>query len=178
MKDKFEIKNFLDQRYRSNKDFQRWFNKYTLAALVDGVILGALVGLFIADNPYKQVKLDSPNALQTTLEVKAVEVTTQRYCDSPIDYIRCSGEDLGKSNKEISIMINIAKKESNMNQLAKNKSSSASGLFQIISGTWYSNDCVGDKWNFKDNTDCAWKIQTKRGFQPWEVCTLGLVNCK
>jgi len=177
MKQKFEIKNLLDQRYKRNRDFQRWFNKYTLAALVDGIILGALVGLFIADNPYKQVKLDSPSGLQTTLEVKAVDNEPQRYCDSPIDYIRCSGEDLGKSNKEISIMINIAKKESNMNPKAKNKSSSASGLFQIIAGTWYSNDCTGDKWNFKDNTNCAWKIQTQRNFQPWEVCTNGMVKC-
>ena len=39
------------------------------------------------------------------------------------------------------------------------------------------NDCVGDKWNFKDNTNCAWKIQTQRNFQPWEVCTNGKVNC-
>jgi len=50
----FKIKNLLDQRYKRNQDFQRWFNKYTLAALVDGIILGSLVGLFIADNPYKE----------------------------------------------------------------------------------------------------------------------------
>jgi len=88
-KQEFKIKNLLDQRYKRNQDFQRWFNKYTLAALVDGIILGALVGLFIADNPYKEVKLDSPNDVKQTIEVKAVEVTTNEVaCDyDPITYL-------------------------------------------------------------------------------------------
>lgn len=107
--------------------------------------------------------------------VKPVQAM-DRYCDSPIDYIRCSGEDLGKSNSEISTMIKIAKKESNMNPNAKNKTSSASGLFQIIAGTWFSNDCLGNKYDYKDNTNCAWKIQTQRGFTPWEVFTKGLIK--
>ena len=107
--------------------------------------------------------------------VKPVQAI-DRYCDSPIDYIRCSGEDLGKSNSEISTMIKIAKAESNLNPKSKNKTSSASGLFQITSGTWFSNDCIGDKYDYKDNTVCAWKIQTKRGYTPWEVYNKGLIK--
>lgn len=177
MKDKFEIKNLLTEKHRADRRFyivQR--ARQFLSAFVLGTIAGALFGCYLSSGG--SISIGSPEVVKQTIEVKAVNNEPKRYCDSPIDYIRCSGEDLGKSNKEISIMINIAKKESNMNPKAKNKSSSASGLFQIIAGTWYSNDCVGDKWNFKDNTDCAWKIQGKRDFQPWEVCTLGLVNCK
>ena len=169
MKNKFEIKNFLDQRYRSNKDFQRWFNKYTLAALVDGIILGSLVGLFIADNPYKEVKLDSPSGVKQTIEVKAVDNTPQRYCDSPIDYIRCSGEDLGKSNKEISVMINIAKCESGYREDAINVNTNKTidrGIFQLNS--IHKDISNADAFTFKSNIDYAWKMFTRQGTTPWD----------
>lgn len=106
-------------------------------------------------------------------EVKAVEIP----CDyDPITYIRCSGEKLGKSNKVITTMIRIARAESNLRPRAKNANSTASGIFQIIYGTWNSNDCQGNAFNFVNNIDCAWKIQTARGFQPWEVWNKGVVQ--
>ena len=176
MKEKFEIKNLLTKKHNFDKRYRLiQKGRNILTGIIIGCLSGFMFGAYISTGG--SIQIGSPDNGKQTIEVKAVDNTPQRYCDSPIDYIRCSGEDLGKSNKEISVMINIAKKESNMNPLAKNKSSSASGLFQIIAGTWYSNDCIGDKWNFKDNTDCAWKIQGKRNFQPWEVCNTGLVNC-
>lgn len=64
-----------------------------------------------------------------------------------------------------------------MNPLAKNKRSSARGLFQIIAGTWYSNDCVGDKYNYQDNITCAYKILDGQGLRAWEVCNNGSAKC-
>ena len=174
MKEKFEIKNLLGNKQK--RTYRREVFRYYRAGFVLCLIIMALV--YCATTFKTQDTLLSP--LGQTISNPVVKVLAdedKRYCGDAISYIRCSGEDLKKSNKEIMTMIRIAQKESGMNPKAKNKSSSASGLFQIIAGTWYSNDCVGDKYDYKDNTDCAWKIQTKRGFQPWEVCTLGLVDC-
>jgi hypothetical protein len=156
-------KNRLDRRYKLIVELERWFNKYTLASAMWSLIITSTAWCYLSDRtslqPLKQTIIPKVE------EVKAIEL--KRFCDDPISYIRCRGEDLEKTNQEIMTMIRIAKAESTLNPNAKNKNSSASGLFQIIAGTWYSNDCVGDKWNYKDNTDCAWKIETLRGFQPW-----------
>lgn len=132
----------------------------------------------ISINYVKQFKKASPKAVEQTkvLEVAKVEAVDTPWCFDAITCIRDVGEELGKDNQTIITMIKIAKKESNLNPREKNKTSSASGLFQIIAGTWYSNDCTGDKWNAEDNTRCAYKIQSKRGYQPWEVWNKGLIK--
>jgi hypothetical protein len=52
----------------------------------------------------------------------------------------------------------VAKCESGFQPTAKSKISSASGLFQIIKGTWKGYKCDGDPFNPVDNTRCAKKI--------------------
>lgn len=168
-------KKHLDRRRKIAKIIHLWFNRYTRAAAVAGVIVGSLIAFSIYYSTDKNTSL-KPVGRTINVKPKEVEAKEERHCGDAISYIRCSGEDLGKSNKTIMTMIRIAKKESNLNPRAKNPKSTASGVFQITAGTWYSNDCVGDKWNFKDNTDCAWKIQSKRGFQPWEVWNKGLIE--
>lgn len=121
----------------------------------------------------------SPSGMIEKVEVvKAAEPQKRSFCNDVVNCIRDVGEELGESNNDIMTMIRISKKESNHNPRAKNRTSSASGVFQIIAGTWYSNDCVGDKWNAEDNIRCAYEIHKHRGFQPWEVCTNGSVKCQ
>ena len=56
------------------------------------------------------------------------------------------------------LLVRIAKAESNLVPTAKNPTSSASGLFQIIKGTWQAFECEGEVFNEDDNIECAMKI--------------------
>ncbi len=67
------------------------------------------------------------------------------------------------------VMLEIARAESNLDPTAKNASSTASGLFQILNGTWEAYGCVGDVFEATDNIDCARKIFYKEGTKPWEA---------
>ena len=111
-----------------------------------------------------------------SMVVKPVEAK-ERFCGDVIGCIRDIGESQNVSYKDIMTMIRIAKAESNNNPKAKNPAGTASGIFQITASTWFSNDCTGDKFNYQDNITCAYKIYSKRGFQPWEVCVNGMVDC-
>ncbi len=69
--------------------------------------------------------------------------------------------------KDAPVMVRIAMAESGMNPLAKNTKSTASGLFQILKGTWSAHRCTGDVFNEKDNIACARKIYDASGTVPW-----------
>lgn len=58
--------------------------------------------------------------------------------------------------------------ESGNDPLAKSKTSSAKGLFQIIDGTWQAFSCTGNVLNADDNRRCAVKIATTSGLQHWD----------
>lgn len=66
-------------------------------------------------------------------------------------------------------MLKIAMAESGFNPLAKNPHSTASGLFQILKGTWAAHKCTGDVFNPHDNIQCARKIYNDSGFSPWDA---------
>jgi hypothetical protein len=57
--------------------------------------------------------------------------------------------------------------ESSGNPKAKNPNSSASGLFQIIDGTFKHHGCTGDVFDPYTNISCAKRIFNDRGWQPW-----------
>jgi len=174
MKQKFEIKNILGNSQK------RTYRREVFRQRRAGFVLCLIIMAIIACPVYaKYRKLDTSKPVGQTIEQKVVvnAVEQKPYCKDAISCIRDVGEKLGKSNTEIRTMIRIAQKESHMNPKAKNKTSSASGLFQIIAGTWYSNDCTGDKWNYEDNIKCAWKIQSGVGYRAWEVCNNGLAEC-
>ena len=71
--------------------------------------------------------------------------------------------------KDAPVMVSIARAESQFNPKAKNPNSTATGVFQILIGTW--NDpyygCVGERTDPQDNIDCARKIYEKSGTVPW-----------
>lgn len=65
------------------------------------------------------------------------------------------------------VMFDIADAESSFNPSAKNASSTATGIFQILKGTWKSYDCSGVRTNASDNIACARKIYDDSGTRPW-----------
>lgn len=69
------------------------------------------------------------------------------------------------------VALNIARAESELNPLAKNKNSSASGLFQIIKGTYKHFKCGDFKDVFlpEENIKCAIKIMKTSGFHHWNA---------
>lgn len=170
-KTKFEIKDILTNKKKLDRRYyltQRL--KQFLAAFVLGAIMGALFGCYISSGGSITIgSVVSPNPLQSTIEVRAVGNTKPEipYCYDPIICIRDIGEELGMSNKDITTMVRIAKCESNFKPNAKNPTSTATGIFQIIIGTWDSNKCDGERWDFVDNIKCGWKIYQLRGTQPW-----------
>jgi hypothetical protein len=111
----------------------------------------------------------TPSSSATVQEVKADEPT--RFCGDKLSYIRCASQDAGLTDKDASLLIRIARAESGckLNEKATNGSSTASGEFQILWGTWNSNNCQGNAFNYKDSTNCAIKIYKLRGTQPWET---------
>lgn len=170
-KEKFVIKDILTNKKKLDRRYylvQRF--KQFLAAFVLGSIFGALFGCYLADGG--SISIGSPEVLEQTIEVKAVEVTTPKIpCDyDAITYIRCRGEQVGLDNKDITKLIRIARCESNFNQYAKNPNSTAKGIFQFIDGTWRAN-CLkdGNVYNFVDNINCAIKVYQKQGSTPWNA---------
>lgn len=65
--------------------------------------------------------------------------------------------------------LHVARCESGLNPLAKNRTSTASGLFQIIRATWRAYADAGmDIFNPHDNTVVAHRIWQDSGWAPWE----------
>jgi len=63
----------------------------------------------------------------------------------------------------------LVTREIYMNPNAKNPTSSASGIFQFIRGTWNSL-CDGDVFDSNDNVRCGVKVlSTKNGIIHWEA---------
>jgi hypothetical protein len=62
------------------------------------------------------------------------------------------------SRDEVDGALAVAKCESGFNAKAKNPNSSASGVFQIIRGTFKQFKCEGDVFSAEDNIKCARKI--------------------
>jgi hypothetical protein len=56
-----------------------------------------------------------------------------------------------------------------INPAAKNKYSTATGVFQILIGTWHNYKCTGDRTNADDNIACARKIYDARGTRDWNA---------
>lgn len=60
----------------------------------------------------------------------------------------------GATPDETEDLMFICGQESRYNHLAKNKSSSASGICQYLTSTW-AHQCQGDIWSIYDQTRCA-----------------------
>ena len=127
---------------------------FMLGFITLGVFLMAYIGFTRVNEP-----LLDPSAGK----VESVQIS----CEDPIGYVRCKYYKGELTEKEAQTLIAIAKPESGYNPKAKNRRSTASGVFQILAGTWYHHNCIGDKWNFKDNTECAVKVLRSEGVGAW-----------
>lgn len=67
------------------------------------------------------------------------------------------------------VMRAIARSESRFNPKARNPTSSAKGLYQIVNGTWKDHNCTGNVLNAEDNIKCAVKLHDKNGTRDWDA---------
>lgn len=65
------------------------------------------------------------------------------------------------------VMLDIARAESSFDPKAKNPNSTATGIFQILIGTWNDYKCLGERTDALDNIVCARKIYDDVGTTPW-----------
>jgi len=167
-----------DMRFAENRNTRdRKQRRAILLAILLGALFACAIVTFLTrprvanEYIFDEVKQDyidtqAPESFYEHIKM-ATPTPSPRACYQNIDKIRCIGEDLGYDNDVIKTMIRIARAESTFRSDAKNPSSTASGLFQIIYSTWNSNNCQGNAINVEDNIKCAYKIYSKRGFQPW-----------
>lgn len=153
-----------DRKYWYENRKQHYFNKLGIVFLfvLVALLLGYLFGLT------KKAELISANGSETLTHTEII------MCEKGVkEYLECEVIKGNLTEKEAKIMLAIAKAESNLRANARNSKSTARGVFQIIAGTWYNYDCVGDKYDWKDNTKCAIKIMKKSGFGQWEAYNNG-----
>jgi len=69
------------------------------------------------------------------------------------------------------VMVDVARAESRFRPWVDNESgSSASGLFQILDGTWSDHGCRGSVYVAEDNIACARKIvDAAHGLSDWDA---------
>lgn len=99
---------------------------------------------------------------------KAYKIHFENYHHSPkIEATQTKADVVGMiAKKSIEAQIDpilslrIAFKESSYNPIAKNKVSSAKGLYMFIDKTWKSY-CTGDVYNAEDNLTCFLKLYPK-----------------
>lgn len=105
-----------------------------------------------------------PTAQVDKVEITPAEVQTEPPSTNIETYIR---EKFGASAET---MLAIAKCESGLNPSAKNRTSSASGVFQIIKGTWEANTEAdwSERFDARTNIDTAYTIWSRSGTGPWE----------
>ena len=158
----------LDKRTREYRNLHLWFNRYTRAAAVAGLIVGSLITLAYVDY---QLKQPLPELLSPLSEVQGMEVTPtpKPFCRDVISCIRDIGEQEGYQNYVIREMIRIAKCESGYRLNAKNPTSTATGIFQILTGTWGYAKCEGSRTNMEDNIRCAYKVRDLQGNSAWNA---------
>lgn len=65
------------------------------------------------------------------------------------------------------VMVDVARAESSFNPTIKNPNSTATGVFQILIGTWKGYGCAGSRIDAADNISCARKIYDTEGTRPW-----------
>lgn len=167
----------LDRRFKFTKNIDTWFNRYTRASALYGLIIGSLVGAYIADNPAKHQET-SPKTLETNIEVKAIE-NTPTHQISWNDAIRqvFPSDEAGR-------MIRICLKENRaQNKYATNHNSN---------GTYDYSWCqINSCHKPKNMSDEEWKenlenpvfhaqqvreIYLSQGWNAWSVYKFGLIK--
>jgi len=102
----------------------------------------------------------------TLILIKPIKVTAKEVITKEDIRLEIINQSI-KYNFDVNTALRIAKCESQFNYLAKNKFSSAKGVYQFIDKTW-KNYCVGDVFNHQDNIKCFIKLYKK--YPNWWIC--------
>lgn len=168
--------------YLREKENQRIRKTKRNNAYLGAFVLGFLTGTILTSYIYKKThKITALEPLQSTIEVKAEEVTYNEdyYKAEPLRYLRYRGQQLGIKDTEISKIIATMRCESGLKADAINKNSN--GTFDI--GIGQINDVHSerisrqDRMDFVKNIDFIYKLYQEQGLNPW-VCShkLGYVK--
>lgn len=164
----------INKKYRANDG--KFAKTYSFNLL--GWLFLVTLAMLLAISAYERYinDLQSPQADKLSMipQAQAAEPSVVIDCNNPAGYIRCKFYKGELTEKQAITMIAIGKAESGLRADARNKTSTARGVFQIIAGTWYAYDCTGDKYNYRDNIDCAIKIMKKSGYTPWDAFNRGM----
>lgn len=177
----FSIPNLLTEKKRLDKRyyFNQMFKRY-LAGVVGGIIIGFIVGRAMSYGK-SSIRIGSFNDLGQTIDVKAQEVTPKElpFCYDVIKCIRDVGEELGFSNKDILIAINISRAESGFRPDAIGVNTNKSvdrGAMQINSV--HKRLSNKDAFDFEKNIRFAYQLRQEQGnWSAWSTCHNGKVNC-
>lgn len=155
-----------NKKYRKhNGQFARRYEGLPLAI---GYLFLALCLASVLVYIYKE-PLVSPVVENWVTPVQAKEEVYIPCEKGVAEYLECESVKGNITDKEARIMLAIAKAESGLKETAKNKISTARGVFQIVFHTWENNNCTGERLEWKDNTKCAIKIMKRSGFTQWEA---------
>jgi hypothetical protein len=171
-----------DRRYKVNQSLEvrEWLFWQKYGHLVVAGLMGLIAGTVLTVSLWRasHTPVTSPEAPQQNLDVgtvkgvgkslvdvvEASEPSEDYYKQEPLRYIRYRGQQLGYDDYTISKFIRIARAESGLNPMVKNKSSSATGIYQFISSTFHRY-CQGKNvYDFVDNIDCFYRVLEVDGY--------------
>jgi hypothetical protein len=120
-----------------------------------------IAGADIARTPKVEASVPQEIALPTPTNLRSgvLTATTAPVVITEGPVVENSVEDIIGSvfdNKEEALKVAFC--ESSLNPKVTHKNSTATGLFQILKGTWKQFKCTGEPLNALDNTKCAKKI--------------------
>lgn len=117
------------------------------------ILLATAVGLFTPTQVVAEVK---PIIVLEAQLIPLVSVETK---------IREKAKEYGYPEEKA---LAIARAESDLNPQARNKTSSAKGVFQFIDSTW-NYYCKGEVLNEDDNINCAVRMLSEGGESHWNA---------
>jgi hypothetical protein len=121
------------------------------------LLLGTVIAGFVIKTAYDPTELYRP--LVGVVEAKeVVQVIVEAPKLSIKDKIRLAFPE------DPDMAVKVAFCESSLNPNAKSKGSTASGLFQIIRGTWKGYKCGDNPFDPDQNIACARKIYLRNGW--------------
>lgn len=156
---------FLDPPNQA--DLKAIWKTLTILIFATFTLAVAFLCYIIADKPLKVLPAEakeSDGSEFCTLSYIDCSVTTSVKAYHPEIITETLEEKIVRRAKEENVnpqtTLRILNCESNLNPLAKNKLSSASGLAQFTSRTW-KHYCTGDVFNEDDNLNCFLEVYPK-----------------
>lgn len=155
----------------------------TLAAIFLIPLLARAVTLedaALSPSPVEHVALQAPGGPPKADPPKPKPTSTSDSTTTPRDSVPCGIPKGSWPNEKAMveaefgvghIMVHVGYSESHFYPLAENCVSTASGIFQILDGTWRAYNCgpLTDKNKAAPNIRCARKIYDARGTKDWDA---------